>query len=299
MSERTDVVTEFSHALASRADDARASVVAVRSERGSVSGVLWEQDVVATSAQSLPAHGRYETVTSSGDVQEASLCGMDQATNVAVLKLATPLPAPERFDTTPRTGELVLAYGADHSGTVSARLGVVALSGEAWYSEAGGQIDRRIVLDVRLGPAEEGGPTFDARGAFIGMSTFGARRSVIAIPGATLARIVPVLMRDGHVPRGWLGIALQPVAVPETLREAAGQSAAMMAMAIAPEGPAAKAGLLAGDIVLSIDGKGTQRYRNLMIALGSSGPGHRVEVRVIRSGEIQAFPLTIAARPKG
>ena len=298
MNDRTDVLTDLSQTLTVRADEARASVVAIRSERDSISGVLWEPDVVVTSAQSLPARGHYEAVTPTGDVQPASLCGMDKATNVAVLRLSATLAAARHFDSTPRTGELALAYGADHSGTVSAHLGTVALSGEAWYSDAGGQIDRRIVLDMRLSPAEEGGPVFDASGGFIGISTIGARRSVIAIPGATLARIVPVLLRDGHVPRGWLGVALQPVAVPEMLQQAAGQSAAMMAMSIAAEGPAAKAGLLAGDIVLSIDGNGTQRYRNLMAALGS-GVGRRVEVRVIRSGQIQVLPLTITARPHG
>jgi len=79
---------------------------------------------------------------------------------------------------------------------------------------------------------------------FVGMSTFGPRKRVLVIPAATLERVVPTLLREGHVARGWLGMALQPVAVPEALRSASGQSAALIAMSIAAEGPAARAGLL-------------------------------------------------------
>jgi len=96
------------------------------------------------------------------------------------------------------------------------------------HSSRGGLIDRRIVLDVSLGRREEGGPVFDATGGCLGMSTFGPRGQVIAIPTATIERVVPLLLKHGRVARGWLGVALQAVAVPDALRETADQSSGLM-----------------------------------------------------------------------
>src|SRR6202045_1320419 len=112
------------------------------------------------------------------------------------------------------TSEQALPIGANGAGGVSARLGLVNLAGPEWHSSRGGLIDRRIVLDVRLAHREEGGPVFDATGNCLGMSTFGPRGQVIAIPTATIERIVPQLLKDGRVARGWLGVALQALAVP-------------------------------------------------------------------------------------
>src|SRR6185436_20124720 len=106
--------------------------------------------------------------------------------------------------------------------------------------------------DMQLGRSEEGAPVFDAAGGFLGMSTLGPWRRTIVIPAATLARVIPQLLKDGHIARGWLGMALQPVAVPDALRDSAGQTSALMVMSVATDGPAAKAGFLAGDIVLSL-----------------------------------------------
>src|SRR5439155_26819368 len=128
----------------------------------------------------------------------------------------------------------------------SARLGLVNLAGSEWHSSRGGLIDRRIVLDLRLAAREEGGPVFDAAGACLGMSTFGPRGQVIAIPTATIERVVPMLLKDGRVARGWLGVALQAVAVPDALRETAEPSTGLRVVSVVEDGPAAQAGIVAG-----------------------------------------------------
>ena len=133
-------------------------------------------------------------------------------------------------------------------------MGLVNLTGAEWHSSRGGLIDRRIVLDLRLARREEGGPVLDAAGGCLGMSTFGPRGQVLAIPTATIERIVPVLLKDGRIARGWLGVALQAVAVPDGLRETADQSSGLMVMSVVEDGPAAHAGIVAGDIILSVDG---------------------------------------------
>ena len=190
-----------------------------------------------------------------------------------------------------------MAVGADGTGGTSARLGLVNLAGGEWHSSRGGLIDRRIVLDLRLARREEGGPVFDTAGAYFGMSTFGPRGQVIAIPTATIERIVPLLLKNGHIPRGWLGVALQAVAVPDALRETAGQSSGLMVMSVVADGPAAQAGIVAGDIVLSVDGTSTHRWRKIAGHFGSDSIGRKAEFRLIRSGTVITVPTTIAERP--
>ena len=298
MGDGTDLLTKLSHELAARADAAKSSVAGIRSEHGSLSGVLWRDDVLATSAQSLPKRESYDVAFAGGQHQVATPSGFDVATNIAVLKLATPLQARPLAGRVPNVGELVSAYGADYVGSVSARLGTVIVVGDEWHSTKGGRIDRRLSLDIRLGRAEEGGPVFDMTGGFVGMSTFGPYGRVIAIPASTLERVVPILLQHGHIARGWLGIALQPVAIPEPFRAETGQSTGLMATSVKADGPAAKAGVLAGDIVVSVDGRDARRFRDVLSRLDSDSVGRHIEVRLIRSGAVRTLSLTVEARPK-
>jgi S1-C subfamily serine protease len=196
-----------------------------------------------------------------------------------------------------QAGALALALGADGTGGVSARLGLVNLAGTQWHSVAGGLIDRRIVLDLRLGRAEEGGPVFSAAGAFLGMSTLGPRARVLVIPAATLERIVPILLKEGRVARGWLGVALHPVAVPDALRETAGQASGMMVMSLAEGGPAAKAGIVAGDIVLSVNDAAASGFRRIAGQFAADSIGRKAALRVIRGGNLLSLDAVIEARP--
>jgi S1-C subfamily serine protease len=299
MDARTDVLAQLSQGLASRAEKARISIAAVRAGQWMLSGIVWREDVIVSSAQALPRCHKYGVVSASGEDREAILIGSDPATNIVALRCSRPLQAQALVGRVPTLGELALAYGVDYLGSTTARLGTICAVGDSWHSRKGGQIDHRLALDVRLSRSEEGGPIFDVDGGFIGMSTFGPARRVIAIPASTLERVVPALLKDGEIAHGWLGIALHPVEVPEAQRDASGQSAALMAMSVMPNGPAAKAGVLVGDIVLSIDGHPTERIRSLVATLGPDSIGRRIELRVIRGGAIQVVPLTVESRPRG
>jgi S1-C subfamily serine protease len=180
-------------------------------------------------------------------------------------------------------------------GGVRARIGVVNSAGPEWASSAGGRIDRYIVLDLALARAEEGGLALDAAGARLGITTFGPRGRVLVIPSATIERVLPQLMKDGRIERGWLGVGLQPIAVPDALKEQAGQPGGAMVMSIAAQSPAAKAGLVAGDIVLTVNGTPAYRLRRIAAALAEIG--RTAELRVIRGGELVSLQATIEARP--
>jgi S1-C subfamily serine protease len=298
MTDQADILAEFSNALAGRAETAKDAIVAVRLGHGRhITGMVWRPEIVVVSEQALPQKDDFELVAAGGAAVTAKMAGRDPATNIAILRLAEPVAAPSIATGEARTGAVALAIGADGTGGVSARLGLVNLAGAEWHSSRGGLIDRRIVLDVRLARREEGGPVLDAAGACLGMSTFGPRGQVIAIPTATIERIVPLLLKNGSIPRGWLGVALQPVAVPDALRETAGQSSGLMVMSVVADGPAAQAGLVAGDIVLSIDGTPTHRYRKIAMHFGSDSIGRKADLRLIRSGAVITVPATIAERP--
>src|SRR3981189_848212 len=297
MTEQADLLVQFPNALATRAEAATNAVVAIRLAHGRhLTGMVWRSDIVVASEQSLPRKDDFELVGAGGSVETAKLIGRDPSTNIAVLRLAAPIASPSIEAGEAKTGAVALAIGADGTGGASARLGIVNLAGAEWHSSRGGLIDRRIVLDVRLAHREEGGPVFDATGSCLGMATLAPRGQVIAIPTATIERIVPLLLRDGRIARGWLGVALQAVAVPDALRETAEQPRGLMARPVIKDGPAAQAGIVAGDIILSVDGTSTHRLRNIARYFGAGSIGRKADLRLIRSGTVITVQTTIAER---
>jgi S1-C subfamily serine protease len=297
MSDQADLLGQFSSALAARAEAAKNAVVGIRlAHERHVTGMVWRSGIVVASEQALPKKDEFELVASGGAILTASIAGRDPSTNIAILKVADSIPSPAIAAGEARTGAIALAIGSDGAGGVSARLGLVNLAGPEWHSSRGGVIDRRIVLDLRLARREEGGPVFDAAGACVGMSTFGPRGQVIAIPTATIERVVPQLAKDGRIARGWLGVALQAVAVPDALRESADQSSGLMVMSVVDNGPAAQSGIVAGDIILSVDGTPAHRFRKIARHFGADSIGRRAELRLIRSGAVTTVQTTIAQR---
>ena len=292
-------LSRLSHAIETQVAAAHGLAVAVRNaSHRHVSATLWQPDAVVTSEQVVGNRDEYEVVTASGETATARIAGRDPGTNLLVLRTDAPLAATTVPRATARVGSLALALGADAAGATIARLGLISSIGPQWYSRAGGRIEQRIALDIRLRRTEEGGPVLDTDGALLGMSTLGPPGVVLVIPVATLERVVPQLLSDGQVPRGWLGLGLQPVAVPEPLREAAGEAMGMMVMSIADGGPGAVAGVKAGDILLTIDGASMRGLRRVIAQLDDESVGRTVALRLIRGGEVLTLNVLITARPR-
>lgn len=299
MSAAATILNELSQALESSVATGRDLAVAVRNAaHRHVAGLVWEPGVVVTSEQAVGEREEYEVVDAEGRVARARIVGRDPGTNLLALRTDSTSPVGARRVAQARTGALMLALGANVDGSTIARLGIVNAVAPQWYSRAGGRIEQRITLDIRLDRTEEGGPVVDSGGSLLGMSTLGPPGEVLVVPHATIERVVPQMLRDGHATRGWLGLGLQPVAVPEGLREAAGQSAGMMVMSIAADGPAAKAGVKAGDILLTIDGASVRSARRLAAQLDDTSVGKQIALRLIRSGEVIAVEAAVAPRPK-
>ncbi len=300
-----DPLVQFSAALAARAAAARPLVAGIAMRGHPVlSGTLWRQDVVVASEQALPDGAEAEILLPDGGSFAGRIVGRDAGTNIAVLRFDAPAvpaqaapAAPPVGTPEPQPGSLVLALGADGAGGVSVRLGAVHSVGPAWHSRAGGHIDRRILLDIGLGGHEEGGPVIDAAGGLIGISTLGPRRRVLVIPPATVARVLEPLLATGRVERGWLGAAVQPVLVPEALQAEAGQSLGLMVIGVTGSGPAAQAGVLAGDILLAVDGAAVGNTPQLARLLDLAPIGSTVALRLIRAGALMSLSATVGTRP--
>jgi S1-C subfamily serine protease len=292
-----DIIEQLSSALADRVAAVAASVVALKAGGRHRSGILWRPDVVVTSEQVV---GEQDSalIVQGGTEVTAKLAGRDPTTNVAVFHLETPLTgALPGHGATPRVGSLALVVGADRGGAATGRLAMIHATGPAWHSMAGGRIDTLIRLDVRVS-ADEGGPVLDPHGALLGMSTAGPRRGGLVIPAATIARVVDPLLEKGHISRGWLGVGLQPVAVPGSLQAATGQGRGAMVLQLVSGGPAEQAGVLPGDILLSIDDFRFGQRRGLASLMGPDRIGKAVTVRLLRAGEMKDIGVVIAARPR-
>jgi S1-C subfamily serine protease len=293
------LLQQLSDALADAAAGSASRVVAIRTGHRHRSGILWRPDVVVTSEQVLPGQPGF-TVVHAGTPIPARLAGRDTGTNVAVLRLESPVagggdasaePAP-----LPRIGALALVLAANAEGAAAVQLGVVHSTGPEWHSMAGGRIDAFLRLDAQLG-GDEGGPVLDAAGRLLGMSTTGPRRRALVIPTATIARVIDPLLVEGRIARGWLGVGLQPVTVPESLRAAAERDSGMMVTSLAPGAPAEQAGVLPGDILLDVDGIHARRARALAAALGPERVGQALTLRLLRAGAVHSLTATVAARP--
>jgi len=293
----TPILEQFSAALAEQASAVQAAVAAVPLHHGRhLSATLWQPDVALASEQSLPRRDEFD-LSVAGATMKAKLAGRDAGTNLAALRLERPVACNAWTPAEPIAGALALAFAADGTGGVRTRLGVVNAAGAEWTSSAGGRLDRYISLDLTLARAEEGGPALDAAGRLLGITTFGPRGRVLVIPAATIARVVPALLKEGRIARGWLGVGLAPVAVPDALQAEAGQPVGAMVMSLAADGPAAKAGIIAGDIVLSVNNTPARRLRDIAAALGAESVGRRADLRLIRGGALVSVQATIEARP--
>jgi S1-C subfamily serine protease len=293
-----DLIEQLSTGLADRVAAAASFTVGIHGAQRPYSGILVRPDVVLASEQVLSDDATTLTVIRNGHSVPAQLAGRDPSTNVAVLKLEAPLDGALPLPTTevPRPGSLALVLGADAEGGPTSRLAMVHAVGPAWHSMTGGRIDALIRLDTRLG-ADEGGPVLSLSGGLIGMSTSGPRRRTIVIPTATLNRVIEPLLTEGRIPRGWLGVGLQPVMIPDSFRQSTGRDSGLMVVSLASGAPAETAGILPGDIVLDIGDVPVGQPRALAAAMGADRIGQTVALRLLRAGTLHSVSVTIAARP--
>ena len=190
-------------------------------------------------------------------------------------------------DQAPRIGEWAVAVGNPFGlgGTVTA--GIVSATGR----DIGRGADDYIQIDAPINRGNSGGPTFDTNGNVMGVNTAifspsgGSVGIGFDIPAATAKNVIAQLKDNGHVTRGWLGVQIQPVT--SEVADALGLKQAAGALVTEPQSgsPAAKAGVKAGDVIVSIDGTAIKDSRELAQKIGTMSPGSSVRLGVIRDGK--------------
>ena len=293
---------ELSRELAGAVERAGRSVVAVHSRpRFGSSGVAWREGIIVTAEHAIRRDDEIPITLPDGKSATATLVGSDPGTDVAVLRTGAELAiAAQAADSGLEPGHLALAIGRSEDTGVNAAMGIVSALGPPWRTWRGGRLDRYIRLDLTLYPGTSGGAVINTAGEAIGIATSAlSRLAGVAIPAATLNRVVDEILLRGHVSRGYLGVGLQPVEVPKHLKkqpEAAGPS--LIVLSLAPDGPAARAGVLIGDILVALDSRTVGDTDDIQAVLDAHAPGHAVTASLIRGGAPLDLQITIGERPR-
>jgi S1-C subfamily serine protease len=197
---------------------------------------------------------------------------------------------------------MVVVLGADADASPTVRLTVI----HRFTRTADGPAP---VLDLPGDSVEPGSLVLDPAGRLIGLAALGPNREAMAIPGALIGRLPTPNFVPATAPlpvsafsssanrRGWLGVALQPITVPDQLVARAGQASGRMVVSITKGGPAEMAGVRIGDVLLALDGTSTSGPQALRAFLGGNRVGSTVEVKLLRDGNLVTTQLTIAVQP--
>jgi S1-C subfamily serine protease len=290
-----DGLLTLSNDLATAVDHAARAVVGVNARRrfGST-GVHWRPGLVVTADHTIEVDEDITVTTPDGGTLAASVAGRDPTVDLAILRVDAGSLAVADIATEPaRVGHIVLAVGR---GT-RASWGVISAIG-AGRRDRGTEL---LSLDLTLYPGFSGGPLVDARGRVVGVTTSGSRRHLqLAIPAATVDRIVDELLRRGHLPRPYLGVGTQQVQLGEVLRQKLGteQRTGVIVVDVQPDSPAARAGILIGDVVVAVGEARITEPTELRAALRPHHVGETLTVSLVRGGEPRDVRLTVGERAR-
>lgn len=313
-----------SEPFVSLVDTAGPAIVRVEGPRqAGATGLLFSHagegssEVILVTAHHALRHdeGLRVAFSDGAEPREATLLGRDPATDLAVLRVSLASPSPDSIQegsaarpTAPawrdaasvRVGELGLAL-ARPGRSVRAALGLVAVVGsEGLRTPAGRSLAPWIELDRVLPRGFSVAPLFDLEGRVLGLATAGlAPHTTVLLTEKTVRAAVEAIVAHGRVPRAWLGVGVSPARLPADLRDQLGQELgqrrALAVVGLAEDGPAAKAGVLVGDVILAVGGNPVRSPMGLRAQL-SDRVGQPVSVRLLRGGQTTEIEITAGER---
>ncbi|HVY00667.1 MAG TPA: trypsin-like peptidase domain-containing protein [Pseudorhodoplanes sp.] len=298
----------YSQAVSAVADKVGPAVVRVDSRGmgggqprgGTGSGVFISPDgLVLTNAHVVNGARELRLADVEGHTTDARVLGIDPDTDLALLRA----DAPRHFPFAPlgdskalKRGQLAIAIGNPLGFESTVTAGVISALGRSLRATTGRMIEDVIQTDAALNPGNSGGPLVSSRGEVIGINTaviMGAQGICFAVASNTAQFVVSEIVRHGRVRRAFIGVGAQTVAVPRRHAREAGIGNEFGAILIStePDGPASRAGLLTGDIVVRMDGIEVAGVDDLVRVLGGERIGQSVTVDALRRGKLKTFAL--------
>lgn len=293
------ILQRLSDELAGAVATAGGATVRVNARRRlPATGIVWAADggsSTIVSANHVVERDEDITVTAPDDRElPAAVLGRDPGSDLVLLRVEGTALTPAARAGEARVGSLVLALG--RAGALAATIGIVSALDGPWEGGRGRRFARLIGSDAPMFPGFSGGPLIDASGRVLGLlSSHLGRGQTLAIPVVDVDRIATALQTHGKVRRGYLGVGAQPVALPAALKAAQNltQEHGLLLVTVEDDGPAARAGLTLGDIIVAIQERPTEGLDDLRASLGPESVGQALPVRILRGGQPQTVQVTV------
>jgi serine protease Do len=273
-------------------------------QHGLGSGVIVTKDgYIITNNHVVDGADEVKVTLQDGREFTAKVIGRDPKSDVAVIKIdANGLPVVPMADSDKvQVGDIVLAVGNPFGVGQTVTTGIVSATGRGNLGIE--DYEDFIQTDAAINPGNSGGALVDVEGRLIGINTAifshsGGNQGIgFAVPSDLARNVMDSLIKDGHVTRGYLGVMIQDV-TPALAKEFSLKDATGALIGdVVPSGPAAKAGLKDGDVVLQYNGKQITDSRRLRLAVGETKPGTTVPVRILRDGSSKTLEVTVQAMP--
>ena len=280
----------FSEALVKLVSDASPGIVAVKAGAyRTVSGVIMDSEHIAVPEHGLKRRDSIPFVTAAGDEAVAKVLGRDPGVDIAILQ-AEGLKAPHSVAPADslKPGMLAAVIGMTRDVGPSVSLGILGAVGPARRTWRLGTLDQFIRMDVNLYPSQSGAAVVTSKGELIGMATPAlSKHSTIAIPVTTIQRVIAELHTEGRIRLGYLGVGVQPVAIPASLQSKipGGAETGLILLSVVSNSPADDAGLQVGDILLALDDQKLDDSDQLQMLLRGHHIGKPSELFILRGGE--------------
>jgi len=296
------LLSDLSSDISSAVSVASSTVVTVLGRpRMSSSGIVWRPGLIVTSDAGLRRDEDIRVLLPDGSSVNATLKGRDPSTDLALLACDTGKTVPAAFSTTTaKLGELVFTVGRTVDTGPIVTMGVVSGVAGEWRTWRGTKLDEFVRLDANIYPTSVGGAVVDSSGGLLGIVAGGlSRSSVLAITRRTIERVAEALSSKGRVARGYIGVGVQPVAIPSALRQQLKieQETGVMALSVEDGGPASQAGIMMGDVLITLDGHAVTSPEALHAVLDPSSVGKKISASILRGGALQQVTIAVAERP--
>lgn len=296
-----NILVELSEAMAEAAESAGGSTVMVNARRRlPASGIAYGANQILTANHVVERDDDITVVLPDGKKLSASVVGRDAGSDLALLKLDKGEAAPAKISEAPaRVGQIALALGRPSPDGIQASLGSVSAISGPFRTHRGGVINQYFRTDCIPYPGFSGGPLVAADGSVLGLNTSGLTRgSAITIPASIAWDIAESLAAHGHIRRGYLGIRSQSVEIPsegeKILKRK--QATGLLVMGVEKKSPAAKGGLIVGDILVGVDGSPIHHHDDLFAFLTGDLIGKSTPFDILRGGQLTSNNIIVGER---